>query len=374
MFMADVWQWLSLYESTDLVARFYKEHHRSRLKEEKATEIVSQLAQGREYFSSAARSADIVRPLLTYYGVLSLTRGLILFLNANIREAGLSTSHGLGTVSWGQQLAKGITELPNLQVRFQKGTFTELSKVTGNTERTTLRTGRNPPSGDEYRHPYEQGGTEDIPVELEPTVTIKDILARIPDLDELYEYTFEEYSGCYPTELFVNTLNSHTDVAVIESRGDELDEKSIRDALHIPSEIPLRHEEASSLYLNILEDVGHWLFTVHQSSIRELPQKLPVVVDNRMGRTFLLAPLANGLRLSSLSLLFITSYVMGMLVRYYPSQWLALLGRSKGDISYPLLKAAMTIVEHNFPELVLEEFELRNPVARRRDFGGQLYP
>jgi hypothetical protein len=374
MFEAGVWEWLSLYESTDLVARFYKEHHRSRLKEEKATEIVSQLAQGREYFSSAARSADIVRPLFIYYGVLSLSRGLVLFLNADIRESGLNQNHGLRTVSWGQQLANGITELPNLQVRFQKGTFTDFSKVTGNTERTTLRAGENPPSGDEHRFLYEQGGTEDVPVETQPIVALKDILARIPDLDELYEYTFEEYSGCYPTELFINTLNNHTDVAVIENRGDKLDEKGIRDALHIPSEIPLRHEQESNITLNMFGDVGYWLFTVHQSSVEELPQKLPVIMGNPIGRRFLVAPLPNGLRLSSLSLLFITSYVMGMLVRYYPSQWLTVLGRSKGDFSYPLLKAAMTLVEHRFPDLLLQELELRNPVARKREMGSQLYP
>lgn len=68
---AHIWEGLSFYESTDLVARFYEEYHHSKLQEHKASEIVSQLSQGREYFSSASSSAEIVRPLLVYYGVLS---------------------------------------------------------------------------------------------------------------------------------------------------------------------------------------------------------------------------------------------------------------------------------------------------------------
>lgn len=364
-----VWEGLSLYESTDLVARLYKEHHGSEPKAEKANEIVSQLAQGREYFSSASNSAEIVRPLLVYYGVLSLSRGLILFLERGLRETHLAHGHGLEPSHWSQQLSVGIRELPNLQVTFRKGTFTELSKATKNTERSTVMRGENYADGVFSPYVYEQEGTEEVPIGT--FVTFKDILSRIPDLDEIYEYTFNLYSDCYPTELFIHTLSNHTDVALVENRGERLDEEGIRYSLGISEDISLNHKTSTpSMWLY---DEPHWLFSVPHTSVRELSQQLPVVRADNGGGHFFVPSLADGLRLSSLSLLFVASYVMGMLVRYYPSQWLAALGRSRGDFSLPLLKAAMSVVEQRFPELVLREFELRSTTANRRRIASKSY-
>lgn len=67
--------------------------------------------------------------------------------------------------------------------------------------------------------------------------------------------------------------------------------------------------------------------------------------------------LPDGLDLSSLSLLYLIAYSMGMLARYYPSKWLSLLNSSKGDFAFPLMKAATTVVENRFPQLVLQELE-----------------
>jgi hypothetical protein len=54
--MSWVWQKLSLYESMDLVSRYYKENRKKELKGEKSREILSCLAQGREYFAIASNS------------------------------------------------------------------------------------------------------------------------------------------------------------------------------------------------------------------------------------------------------------------------------------------------------------------------------
>lgn len=353
--MTDVWERLALYESTDLVTRFYEEHHERRLTDQKATEIVCQLVQGREYFASAARSAEVVHPLLLYYGVLSLSRGLILFLNPGIREAGLGGGHGLSSVQWNQRLAQGIRELPNLEVRLQRGTFSELSKATGNHENVMI-----------FREPYPNTalwrteGTGDVPAGA--TITLKDVLSRIPDVQEVFERSLGHHSHCYPALVFMHSVDTCTDVYVYDGSSLGLpDEHYIQEALQIPDGTPLQFADRHDW----LGGLKNWHFRVDHGSSSEMARKLPSLRVDSRNRLFAIAPFPHTLSLSTLSCLFLVAYAAGMLVRYYPSHWSAALGRRAGDYSFPLLKAAISVVESRLPELILDELEYRAPQVRR---------
>ena len=54
-------------------------------------------------------------------------------------------------------------------------------------------------------------------------------------------------------------------------------------------------------------------------------------------------------KLSEFFKLYLTSYVLGMLARYYPSRWIELLRYSPGDFARPLLLQAVEAIEGNFP-------------------------
>ncbi len=88
---ARIWASLSLYESTELVRRFVEERADEKLDEAEAREIVAHFSQGHEYFRSAAVAGELVRPLILYYGALSLARGAVLLLSprSSIRGHGL---------------------------------------------------------------------------------------------------------------------------------------------------------------------------------------------------------------------------------------------------------------------------------------------
>ena len=58
----------------------------------------------------------------------------------------------------------------------------------------------------------------------------------------------------------------------------------------------------------------------------------------------------NGDKLTEFVKLYLVSYILGMLVRYYPSIWTALLRNEKGDFAQPLLVDAIEAVEDNFAE------------------------
>ncbi len=134
----DPWSDLSLFKSRDLVERKFRERHSLTLRAEKAREIVSAIAQAREFFRSASGAAELVRPLLLYYGVLTLSRGLILFLKPSLREASLKQSHGLSVIDWGQLVSGGVQALPLARIRVDGGTFAELAEATGNIERNRI--------------------------------------------------------------------------------------------------------------------------------------------------------------------------------------------------------------------------------------------
>ena len=210
--MKDTWEILAFYESRDLLHRTYEERFGQLPCSNKVEEITYHLAQGREYFSSAKQSALLVRPLLLYYGVLALSRALILFLDHSKRERGLKQGHGVGIPNWKDVLHReskeqSIDKLAALKLKFMKGTFTDLSQATKNKEQAEF-------VWINTYHIWQENGT----TELEPgyEITLKEVLARIQDIAHLFTFTFREPSSCYPAiisgsseQIAVHVSNEH---------------------------------------------------------------------------------------------------------------------------------------------------------------------
>jgi hypothetical protein len=65
-----------------------------------------------------------------YYGVLSFSRGLILFRDPRKKEESLAGKHGLEAIDWRGVLANGILRVLDLRVGMTSGTFHELAVAT----------------------------------------------------------------------------------------------------------------------------------------------------------------------------------------------------------------------------------------------------
>ncbi|MEK5065670.1 YaaC family protein [Cytobacillus sp. FSL R5-0596] len=340
-----VWEKLYLYESQDLIARLFQEKHARGLSSKKAKEIISHFVQGREYFKSAKQSAEVVRPLLLYYGVLSLSRGLILFLDAKSSESSLKSGHGIGVHQWNETLAKGLDQLTNVMVKFNKGTFSELLTVTRNSERWRVNTAPFPSSF---------LGETNLELDLKEgfSITLDDILSRIPELSESYTDVFNKLPNCYEANIFILDENTHTDISLVETTKGMPDEAEIRKMFNISRDVTFTYRNQS----HFLPNLSHMEFRINHQNKFELENKLPHIkniVNNH--NCYIIAPLEDGIRFSSLMTLFILSYFTGMLVRYYPSQWQSLINRSKGDIAFPILIKAINLLEEKFPSLIIDE-------------------
>ncbi len=110
------WETLSMFESRDYVGLWYRERHGRQLNARNANAVTTCFIQGRQYFEAAASAATSVRPLLLYYGVLSMARGLILLRDTTKKEESLKPSHGLEAVDWNGTLAGGLDKILDVQV------------------------------------------------------------------------------------------------------------------------------------------------------------------------------------------------------------------------------------------------------------------
>src|SRR6266568_9456294 len=210
--MTDSWERLSLYESRDLLSRFFQKRHGRELSAGKSYEIIAHLAQGRGFFASAPQSSELVRPLLLYYGVYALSRGLILFLDTNLRECSLPSSHGIEAEGWQHALAQGIDQLPDLPLKITGGTFAVLSKATSNVDRCLVQgVPLHLPPG----HLLSRAGTTTITIPT--TITIKMVLERVPDLSTLFATTFGGSPKCFQAMLVILSETTETDVHILET-------------------------------------------------------------------------------------------------------------------------------------------------------------
>jgi hypothetical protein len=229
----DSWARLSLYESTDIVRELFQQRHGRELSAEKAREIVSAVAQGREYFSAASDGGLLVRPLLQYYGVLSLSRALILLLSHNLRETSLPQSHGLGSLGWTQNLVKNARRPEDLEVTVTSGTFLSLLESTGNSDLSEVYTG---PYPNRLIFPRFRG-VADLPGK---TFTFQQILARISELRDVYERSFGRAASNYRAFVFVLSATTLTDIDIFAGRHALPSEDQLRSELAIAADVPIR--------------------------------------------------------------------------------------------------------------------------------------
>jgi YaaC-like Protein len=142
------------------------------------------LQQGRMFLESASNAGTEIRPLLLYYGIMAFAKAVTAARGLK-SIATLSRSHGL------EDTSSDTAPLAELKITIgERGTFQEFNEVTSQLasiayyENAILQ-----------RHPLPTARSAQLQgVEL----TLKDILARIPRLADLYRLTFREDAKALP--------------------------------------------------------------------------------------------------------------------------------------------------------------------------------
>ena len=81
-------------------------------------------------------------------------------------------------------------------------------------------------------------------------------------------------------------------------------------------------------------------------------KKLAPMFVNQKGLGFLIRPFPNGDNLIDIHRIYISSYIIGMLCRYFPSHWTSILNSQKGDLARSVIISSIYNMETTFPKLI----------------------
>ena len=345
--MKDIhWQSLSRFESHDFVARWYAKAHGRKPNAAKVSQINACFTQGREYFSNAASSAMSVKPLLLYYGALSLSRGVILANNPSKKEESLMPSHGLELVDWQYILRGGIKNVLELQIRSTSGTFSELVEVCHNLN-TMYK----------FQGPTDRMGSgghnlgEITFVADRSSLTLNDLISRLPYMTGMYEELTGRQSKTFPgCRIASHPPGTHFAFPLL---GIPSELKNLVDG----ENVIIGSSNQVSPGLMQSDDAGDSLIFVHKDRAEyETAEKSFPVSYYSGGRSMaVVLDFPNGDKMTLFFKLYLVSYFLGMLSRYFPSIWMALLRNEKGDFAQPLLVRAVENIETDFPQCVTHQ-------------------
>lgn len=341
--LVEVWSRVALYMSRDVLDRRYLALHGGEISAGKGREIVSHLAQAREYFESAATAGPLVRPLLQYYGVLGLARALILFRVPAARESNLVPRHGLKATLQGNELAE-------LQLTIQRGTFDELLEATGNTQAFSADY---MPMSNAFASTFTRYRSLEqrlVRPALDGTFTLATFVARIPQLKDVYEEALHRPASCHAVSVTIWTPETYTLLHVRDGRFAVPILEEFKTRLRLPT-------GAGPGKITSVAGLGGLDITIPHTSLEVMLASLPPLVGTGFSDTFVIEPYPDGWSINPLAFLFVGSFLLSTLVRYHATRWTALLNHEKGDALMPVLERLYRVIEAEFPARALEEFE-----------------
>lgn len=329
-----VWQKLLYLETRDGVFDWHKVLFGGReLNARRVQEITSAAKQAREFFKNASDAHESVKSLLSFYGVASLSRATLLLFKPDSGEASLKPGHGLTAIEWTNTLSGDITHglksLEGLRIQTCAGLFSEFIAATEN--RMCFHVSS---SKVDWELPYESPPT---PSEI----TFSDLLNIVPDVNlqtmiptakvsfarvHSMQYSDETGFSCkMDTKCFSAFRQKYIDLGYNYSDQDGLS------------------ADAAS-------------FTIVK------PQFMHAYLKKDLGNIpslYITEPFEGGHRYSQMAVTYMLAYFLGMLTRYFPTQWVGLVNGHKGDSLWPVINLIQQYVDKIFPELISEFIECR---------------
>lgn len=322
------WKEILFFESTDYVIGFSEKRIGRKYSRAKANEISFACRQARNYFEQAYVSEYTIRPLLIYYGVLSLSRALILIIDASKREDSLSQSHGL---SWNNSVNRDTSNIDNIllsKIVVNHGTFIDLINQTNNINFLLGNTTK-PISHISLKKPN-----------IKDSFALRDILERIANI----KYSWNHCFGVSKNLAFATNFDVKDNLLhiIIHNKNDIFNEDDMN--LMFNNQIvskPLFEKGKITLVVNNTVEFG-----ISQPSLKQ-EGGFAGFGDWHIIRNF-----DTGFVLSEVGMAFVASYSMGMLCRYFPSKWGEIFANSSGDMLRPVLLDLISHLERNFPKMI----------------------
>jgi len=323
--MKSIWNELLKFETKDLVQEYIKNKYNKDISSERISQITSNFIQGREYFESAGKADFTVRPLIQYYAIRALSRGLILCLDLSKKEENLEPSHGLTITNWSSCIKKANYQ--QLEIKITNGTFTELLSTTKN--KNYLRANSTGINFSSFLS---------IP-EKDYVFSLVDVFQYFPDLKK----EFFSWTGKNLVFYKLNELKTTDDKINLKVEG-KIDTENVE--LFLPKSLCGDK--------GIIQNRGETTIEYKNDGFYPNITQMWNSAFDVIGDACIVPTLPDEKGLNILSAMFMISFVLGMWARYYPTSWIGLRRGSKGDRIYPFIYRILDFIYEKYPIQVLD--------------------
>ena len=347
-----------------------------------ASEISVCLQQGRMFFDTAIESPTEIKPLQIFYGMIGFAKALILARSFKHLET-LTPSHGL------KDITVQNSRLENIQLRILlKGTFQDFNNVISQFDRINYFDKSSMPSW----HFIPTSTSDKL---REKNINLKEVLARIPGLEDLYQDTFQENPKAWP--IIIHWDRYHPGFTDLRIDDPEI----YSDRVSMEKIVKKRREKFPFLNNWCLRQVtkawGNSIIifcNIEKADINEFAVDFLVEEDGQFSenRNFkndtsfkridfhtILPPLSGGLGsgcgsmvepyqgeyISECSLYYLGMYLLSSLVRYRPQVWAHSISRSvtseksADDRALAIIEEFMRRAITQFPNMVINALKIK---------------
>ena len=340
--MEKIWEELLCYESSDLVKERLEQRNGRKPSNKKVHQIVSNFYQGREYFLSAKSSSISVKPLLQYYGVMALSKGLILYLSPTKMEEHLKSSHGLSVTNW-KEIIKN-QKFENALIKINAGTFLDLIQETQNTN---------------YLRSNSSGLNWKVNIDIPTTgmeFSLKEFVGYFPDLREEYL----SWTGRILPYIKLQSYKYIDDGNFkhqIELSPTDISNFDLFFPKELAGEVSIQVEKGKTIIKTVNQNWYPNITQLWESSFKIIGDAciVPVLQQDK------------GFNL--IGALYGVSYFMGMFARYFPTSWISLRMFGKGDRSFSFFNSMLNFIEEKYPLLVLDFLKSPYPFEQKTGQG-----
>lgn len=368
---------MKFLESTENLRTILGENSGKGISAELANDISVCLQQGRSFFELSEVSPPEIRPLQLYYGMVGFAKAIALARNLKRLDT-LDRTHGLSDIS------DPKARIEDFSLKFNaRGTFQAMNDSIRNLEKLHVH------KGNEVRTITKPTCASDTLVEKE--LSLRAILARIPNLEGQYEETFREQAKAVHCSHFeveegegrnwiafsTHHYNLHREKRNFEQFVSDLRRRFMFLNRWFLINASWSDAAVSIRFANIdrnenAEFRGEELFetwsgfevrtAVAQHSKDSTNEDISINTDPISGNlaggdSYLIEPY-QALSLSEMSLFYCGMFILSCLVRYHPNAWANALAKRVGgssridDKALPLVESFVSLTANRFPAMV----------------------
>lgn len=175
-------------------------------------------------------------------------------------------------------------------------------------------------------------------------ISFDDLTSRDRRFLSIYDRTTSRPSRVHIAEVIAG--RDYVEVSVAAAEG--VDQTLVETRL-----APPRTPVAFRIGSRRISVLPNFWYRLAASNINDLKTLLPATQYTGGDVVYVMEDFPDGDRLSELLRTYLLAYVLGMLVRYFPSRWIALQRNERGDAAQPLVQEVVLAIERDFPGLVV---------------------